>query len=90
MPRSGIGLIGITGELASALLFLFAPTSIVTWALIPSTFFASFGFARRRRPFRKSPVLMRAQTSAVYLLVVNLIGQTRPAARGGADRLRLR
>ncbi|MGE0439574.1 MAG: spinster family MFS transporter [Gemmatimonadales bacterium] len=72
-----IGLIGITGELASAFLFLFAPTSIVSWALIPSTFFASFGFGAAAAAIQEiSPVPMRAQTSAVYLLVVNLIGQT--------------
>lgn len=72
-----IGLIGITGEMASAFLFLLAPTAWMDWALIPGTFFASFGFGAAAAGVQEiSPVPMRAQTSAVYLLVVNLLGQT--------------
>src|SRR5690606_15093580 len=68
---------GITGEMASAFLFLLAPTAWMDWALIPGTFFASFGFGAAAAGVQEiSPVPMRAQTSAVYLLVVNLLGQT--------------
>jgi len=71
-----VGLIGIAGELASAL-FLFAPTDIVMIAIIPSTFFASFGFGAAAAAIQEiSPVPMRAQTSAIYLFSINLIGQT--------------
>ena len=72
-----VGLIGLTGELLAALLFLNAPTGAMEWALIPSTFFASFGFGAAAAAVQEiSPAPMRAQTSALYLLVVNLIGQT--------------
>jgi MFS family permease len=70
-----IGLIGITGELLAGLLFLFAPTAIVDWAIIPSTFFASFGFGAAAAAIQEiSPPPMRAQTSAIYLFIINLIG----------------
>src|SRR5262249_46059842 len=39
-----VGLVGIGGQVLAGLLFLFAPTGAMEWALIPSTFFASFGF----------------------------------------------
>ena len=72
-----IGLIGLTGELLAGFLFLFAPTSAMEWALIPSTFFASFGFGAAAAAIQEiSPVPMRAQTSALYLFVINLVGQT--------------
>lgn len=72
-----VGLIGIGGELVSGLLFLFAPTDVVMWAIIPSTFFASFGFGAAAAAIQEiSPVPMRAQTSAIYLFSINLIGQT--------------
>lgn len=72
-----IGLIGLTGELLAGFLFLLAPTNAMEWALIPSTFFASFGFGAAAAGIQEiSPVPMRAQTSAVYLFVINLIGQT--------------
>jgi MFS family permease len=45
-------------------------------ALIPSTFFASFGFGAAAAGIQEiSPTPMRAQTSALYLFVINLIGQ---------------
>ncbi len=72
-----VGLIGIAGELAAGLFFLLAPTEWMTFALIPSTFFASFGFGAAAAAIQEiSPVPMRAQTSALYLFMVNLIGQT--------------
>lgn len=72
-----VGLIGIAGELVAGLLFLLAPTEWMTVALIPSTFFASFGFGAAAAAIQEiSPVPMRAQTSALYLFVINLIGQT--------------
>ena len=72
-----IGLIGLTGELLAGFLFLLAPTGAMEWALIPSTFFASFGFGAAAAAIQEiSPIPMRAQTSALYLLVINLIGQT--------------
>ena len=72
-----IGLIGLTGELLAGVLFLLAPTGAMEWALIPSTFFASFGFGAAAAAIQEiSPIPMRAQTSALYLLVINLIGQT--------------
>ena len=71
-----IGLVGVAGELLAGLLFLFAPTEMVDWALIPSTFFASFGFGAAAAAIQEiSPVPMRAQTAAVYLFVINLVGQ---------------
>ena len=72
-----IGLIGLTGELLTGFLFLLAPTGAMEWALIPSTFFASFGFGAAAAGIQEiSPIPMRAQTSALYLLVINLIGLT--------------
>jgi len=72
-----IGLIGITGEVLAGLLFLYAPTASMEWALIPSTFFASFGFGAAAAGIQEiSPGPMRAQTSAIYLFVINLIGHT--------------
>lgn len=84
MARSGkadakirVGLIGLTGELLAGLLFLLAPTAAMEWALIPSTFFASFGFGAAAAAIQEiSPVPMRAQTAALYLFVINLVGQT--------------
>lgn len=72
-----IGLIGLTGELLAGFLFLLAPTGAMEWALIPSTFFASFGFGAAAAGIQEiSPVPIRAQTSALYLFVINLVGQT--------------
>ncbi len=72
-----IGLIALTGELLAGFLFLLAPTGAMEWALIPSTFFASFGFGAAAAGIQEiSPVPMRAQTSALYLFVINLVGQT--------------
>jgi MFS family permease len=72
-----IGLIGITGEVLAGILFLLAPTEWMELALIPSTFFASFGFGAAAAGIQEiSPGPMRAQTSALYLFVINLIGQT--------------
>lgn len=74
--RLRIGLIGIAGELAAGLWFLTAPTTNMEWALIPGTFFASFGFGAAAAAIQEiSPGPMRAQTSALYLFVINLIGQ---------------
>lgn len=71
-----IGLIGIAGELLAGLLFLNAPTGAMELALIPSTFFASFGFGAAAAGIQEiSPSPMRAQTSALYLFIINLIGQ---------------
>jgi hypothetical protein len=70
-----IGLIGVAGELASGFLFLFAPTAVMEAALIPSTFFASFGFGAAAAAIQEvTPVPMRAQVSALYLFIINLIG----------------
>jgi len=70
-----IGLIGVAGELASGFLFLFAPTGGMELALIPSTFFASFGFGAAAAAIQEvTPVPMRAQVSALYLFTVNLVG----------------
>ena len=71
-----IGLIGLTGELITGLFFLNAPTAWMGWALIPAIFFSSFGFGAAAAAVQEiSPPQMRAQTSAMYLLIVNLIGQ---------------
>ena len=70
-----IGLIGATAQIGATLLFLFAPTGIMEVALIPSTFVASFGFGAAAAGVQEiTPVPMRAQTSALYLFIVNLIG----------------
>lgn len=72
-----VGLIGICGQVLAGLLFLFAPTASMEWALIPSTFFASFGFGAAAAAIQEiSPVPMRGQISAIYLFVINLVGQT--------------
>jgi MFS family permease len=70
-----IGLIGAVAQIGATLLFLFAPTAIMEVALIPSTFIASFGFGAAAAGVQEiSPVPMRAQTSALYLFIVNLVG----------------
>jgi MFS family permease len=70
-----VGLLGVAGQLAAGLLFLLAPTAGMTWALIPSTFFASFGFGAAAAGVQEiTPVPMRAQASALYLFFVSLIG----------------
>jgi MFS family permease len=72
-----VGLLGVGGELLAALLFLLAPTEVMDWAIIPSTFFASFGFGAAAAAIQEiSPVPMRAQTSALYLFTISLIGQS--------------
>lgn len=70
-----VGLIGAAWQIAATLLFLLAPTRVMEAALIPSTFFASFGFGAAAAGVQEiTPASMRAQTSALYLFVVNLIG----------------
>jgi MFS family permease len=70
-----VGLIGVGGQVLAALLFLFAPTAAMDWALIPGTFFASFGFGAAAAAVQEiTPVTMRAQASATYLFTVSLIG----------------
>jgi MFS family permease len=70
-----VGLVGVAGQVVAGLLFLFAPTDGMTWALIPSTFFASFGFGAAAAGVQEiTPVPMRAQASALYLFFVSLIG----------------
>ncbi len=70
-----VGLIGVAGQVLAGLLFLFAPTGIMAGALIPSTFFASFGFGAAAAGVQEiTPVPMRAQASALYLFFVSLIG----------------
>lgn len=70
-----VGIIGAICQIGSTFLYLFAPAPFVEAALIPSTFFASFGFGAAAAGIQEiSPVPMRAQTSALYLFIVNLIG----------------
>lgn len=70
-----VGILGATVQVFTALLYLYAPTPYMEVALIPSTFFASFGFGAAAAGVQEiSPVPMRAQTSALYLFVVNLLG----------------
>jgi MFS family permease len=70
-----VGILGATCQIASTFLYLFAPAPYVEVALIPSTFFASFGFGAAAAGVQEiSPVPMRAQTSALYLFIVNMIG----------------
>lgn len=70
-----VGLLGASIQTLTAFLFLFSPTAYMEAALIPSTFFASFGFGAAAAGVQEiSPVPMRAQASALYLFVVNLVG----------------
>jgi MFS family permease len=70
-----VGIAGASFQIVAALLFLFSPTQWMVWALIPGTFFASFGFGAAAAGIQEiTPVPMRAQTSALYLFTVNLIG----------------
>jgi len=70
-----VGMVGATLQIGSTWLYLFAPTPYLAAALIPSTFFASFGFGAAAAGIQEiSPVSMRAQTSALYLFSVNIIG----------------
>jgi len=70
-----IVLIGVVGELLSSFLFLFAPTDVMEVALIPATFFASFGFGAGPAAIQEiTPVPMRAQTSALYVFIVSAVG----------------
>ena len=70
-----IGILGAGCQIGATLLFLFAPTPAMEAALIPGAFFASFGFGAAAAGVQEiSPVPMRAQTSALYLFLVNMIG----------------
>jgi MFS family permease len=70
-----VGIIGASLQIGATFLYLYAPTPLVEAALIPSTFFASFGFGAAAAGIQEiSPVPMRAQTSALYLFSVNIIG----------------
>jgi len=70
-----VGLTGAVAQIGATLLFLYAPTRFMEVALIPSTFVASFGFGAAAAGVQEiSPVPMRAQTSALYLFIVNLVG----------------
>ncbi len=71
-----VGLFGLSFELVTGLILFLSPTSLVAWTLVPTTFFASFGFGAAAAAIQEiSPVPMRGQTSAIYLFVINLIGQ---------------
>ena len=70
-----VGILAAAGELLSTFLYLFAPTGWMVLALAPSTFFASFGFGAAPAGIQEiTPPPMRAQTSALYIFIVNLIG----------------
>ncbi|MGE0555798.1 MAG: spinster family MFS transporter [Gemmatimonadales bacterium] len=70
-----VGMIGATFQIGATWLYLFAPTPYLAAALIPSTFFASFGFGAAAAGIQEiSPPAMRAQTSALYLFSVNIVG----------------
>lgn len=71
-----VGIIAAVGELISALTFLLVPDStLMVVALVPFCFFAAFGFGAAPAGIQEiSPVPMRAQTSALYLFIVNVLG----------------
>jgi MFS family permease len=70
-----VGMLGATCQIGATFLYLYAPTPYLEVALIPSTFFASFGFGAAAAGVQEiSPAPIRAQTSALYLFSVNLLG----------------